>query len=116
MIFWRKSVYNTDDLILHYIHTLVSNITLKSTRFIKRLKQDSQQMQAFLQSTGIYTVQIERLDETDGLRIYLGNQDIVHLRPSGNAPELRCYAETAVIERSKQIVEKALAYVHSALV
>lgn len=87
-----------------------------SQAFIAQLKQDSQQMQAFLHATGIDTVQIERLHETDGLRIYLGNQDIVHLRPSGNAPELRCYAETVTMEGSKQIVEKALAYVHSALV
>ncbi len=33
------------------------------------------------------------LDHTDGLRITLNNGEIVHLRASGNAPELRCYAE-----------------------
>jgi len=33
------------------------------------------------------------IDLTDGLRIGFANGDIVHLRPSGNAPELRCYAE-----------------------
>ncbi|TAM09641.1 MAG: phosphomannomutase [Nevskiaceae bacterium] len=32
-------------------------------------------------------------DTTDGLRLTFANGDIVHLRPSGNAPELRCYAE-----------------------
>lgn len=32
-------------------------------------------------------------DLTDGLRQTFANGDIVHLRPSGNAPELRCYAE-----------------------
>lgn len=30
----------------------------------------------------------------DGLRIYFDNNDIIHLRPSGNAPELRCYTES----------------------
>lgn len=34
------------------------------------------------------------VDTTDGLRITLESNDIVHLRPSGNAPELRCYVET----------------------
>lgn len=34
------------------------------------------------------------IDETDGLRMTLNNGDIVHLRPSGNAPELRCYIES----------------------
>jgi len=33
------------------------------------------------------------VDTTDGLRITFANQEIVHLRPSGNAPEFRCYNE-----------------------
>jgi phosphomannomutase len=31
-------------------------------------------------------------DQTDGLRIEFDTGDIVHLKPSGNAPEQRCYA------------------------
>ncbi len=31
-------------------------------------------------------------DMTDGMRITLRDGCIVHLRASGNAPELRCYA------------------------
>ena len=34
------------------------------------------------------------IDNNDGLRFTFVNHDIVHLRPSGNAPELRCYAES----------------------
>ncbi|MED7789181.1 phosphomannomutase [Francisella sp. 19X1-34] len=37
---------------------------------------------------------IKHIDTTDGVRITLENQDVLHLRPSGNAPELRCYTET----------------------
>ena len=33
------------------------------------------------------------VDETDGLRLTFASGDVVHLRPSGNAPELRCYVE-----------------------
>ena len=33
------------------------------------------------------------VDRTDGLRITLEDGRIVHLRPSGNAPELRLYVE-----------------------
>jgi len=40
------------------------------------------------------------MDETDGLRITFTNGEIVHLRPSGNAPELRCYTEADSPERS----------------
>ena len=34
------------------------------------------------------------IDQTDGLRVEFDTGDIVHLRPSGNAPEVRCYAES----------------------
>jgi phosphomannomutase len=34
------------------------------------------------------------LDFTDGARITFNNGDVVHLRPSGNAPEFRCYTES----------------------
>jgi len=33
------------------------------------------------------------IDNTDGVRITFSNGEVVHLRPSGNAPELRCYNE-----------------------
>lgn len=35
-----------------------------------------------------------RQDTTDGLRLSFASGDVVHLRPSGNAPELRCYTES----------------------
>ena len=34
----------------------------------------------------------------DGLRFELSGGDVIHYRPSGNAPELRCYAEAATAE------------------
>jgi len=36
---------------------------------------------------------VKAINPTDGLRIIFKNEEIVHLRPSGNAPELRCYNE-----------------------
>jgi phosphomannomutase len=32
----------------------------------------------------------------------------VHLRPSGNAPELRCYAEAANMQRAEALVKLSL--------
>ena len=49
-----------------------------------------------------------KLDQTDGLRIFLEGEEIVHFRPSGNAPELRCYAESASQERSEFLVQACL--------
>jgi len=48
------------------------------------------------------------LDQTDGLRITLEGNEIVHLRPSGNAPELRCYAEAATQKRAGELVQACL--------
>ena len=49
------------------------------------------------------------LNRTDGLRITFANEEIIHLRPSGNAPEFRCYAEAANDERAREITSLALA-------
>ncbi len=49
-----------------------------------------------------------RLDLTDGVRIYLENDEIVHFRASGNAPELRCYAESDSPQRSECLVRECL--------
>ncbi|NOY16380.1 MAG: phosphomannomutase, partial [Gammaproteobacteria bacterium] len=38
---------------------------------------------------------VKQTDRTDGLRITFENDEIIHLRPSGNAPELRCYNEAS---------------------
>ena len=37
---------------------------------------------------------LAHVDETDGLRMSFESGAVIHLRPSGNAPELRCYTET----------------------
>ncbi len=36
---------------------------------------------------------VAAIDATDGVRITFANEEVAHLRPSGNAPELRCYNE-----------------------
>lgn len=51
---------------------------------------------------------VDSIDMTDGLRIMLSDQSIFHLRPSGNAPELRCYSEADSPEMAKQIVDEIL--------
>ena len=68
---------------------------------------------ALLAQLGLEGVTVERVDTTDGLRMKLTGGDVVHLRPSGNAPELRCYAEAASSERAKALVEQVLGRVSS---
>lgn len=51
---------------------------------------------------------VAHIDTTDGLRMTLENGDIVHLRPSGNAPELRCYAEAGSEAQADGLVKGCL--------
>lgn len=52
---------------------------------------------------------VTALNRTDGLRITFANEEVIHLRPSGNAPEFRCYAEAATDARAREITSLALA-------
>lgn len=47
-------------------------------------------------------------DQVDGLRMEFASGEFVHLRPSGNAPELRVYVEAANLERSPALLTFAL--------
>ena len=51
---------------------------------------------------------VTQLNRVDGLRVTFANDEITHLRPSGNAPEFRCYAEAASDERAREITRIAL--------
>ena len=52
---------------------------------------------------------VSALNRTDGLRITFANEEVIHLRPSGNAPEFRCYAEATDDERARKITALTLA-------
>ena len=45
----------------------------------------------------------------DGVRFYFDSGDIAHIRPSGNAPQLRFYAVANSQQRAEQMVRDALA-------
>lgn len=55
-------------------------------------------------------LEVVSMDETDGLRMTLSSGDIVHLRPSGNAPELRCYVEGSMLLITNDILTKLLSF------
>jgi phosphomannomutase len=61
----------------------------------------------------------ERLNFLDGVRVALANGDVAHVRPSGNAPQLRLYALADSEERARAIVALGLAepggFVHELL-
>jgi phosphomannomutase len=57
----------------------------------------------------------ESLDLTDGARITFANGDIVHFRPSGNAPEFRCYTESSSPAHAEENNRASLQIVRSLL-
>lgn len=63
---------------------------------------------ALLMRLGMKGVVVSNVDTTDGLRMSLSDSTIIHLRPSGNAPELRCYAEASDFESAQSLVDRTL--------
>lgn len=53
-------------------------------------------------------VEIVKINQTDGSRFHLSNEDIIHIRKSGNAPELRCYVESNTPTQAKELTSKIL--------
>ena len=47
---------------------------------------------------------LQHTDQTDGLRMTFESGDIIHLRPSGNAPELRVYVEADTPKRADALL------------
>lgn len=52
---------------------------------------------------------ITRLNYIDGVRVYFANGDVAHIRPSGNADELRIYAVADTQERADAISARGTA-------
>jgi phosphomannomutase len=52
---------------------------------------------------------ITRINYTDGIRIYFSNGDVAHVRPSGNADELRIYAVADTQARADEIARLGVA-------
>ena len=96
-----------DGLPKRYTHSdrIQNFATVKSQAIIGQGKQDPKKL---LAKIGFSKAEIKKLDETDGLRITLDDNRIVHLRPSGNAPELRCYAEAEDYLKASECVTTSL--------
>ncbi|MHC1550128.1 phosphomannomutase [Phyllobacterium sp. K27] len=75
----------------------------KSGPFLQALLDDEHRAGFFAQ---LGTIQAN--DAIDGIRVMLATSEVVHYRASGNAPELRCYAEAGSDERAGQLLEWGL--------
>ncbi|HIF9423642.1 TPA: phosphomannomutase [Photobacterium damselae] len=66
----------------------------------------------FLSKIGFKCVSVTTVDITDGLRMTLSNQDIIHLRPSGNAPEFRIYIESNQSRKEHKMLSLLICYLN----
>lgn len=78
--------------------------TAQSQALIARLSGDAAACTAFFADLGT----VDHVDQTDGLRVTLGGHRIVHLRPSGNAPEMRIYSEAPTELEARILIASAV--------
>lgn len=62
-----------------------------SAALMAELRSGAGPLAAFLAPIGVP----QKVSDIDGLRVTLEDRSVIHLRPSGNAPEMRCYVEAA---------------------
>jgi phosphomannomutase len=72
---------------------------------LDKIKQDEFLFEVYADKS----IKINTINKTDGLRLMISNKDTIHIRPSGNAPELRVYVETSTIQNSESLVESVIA-------
>ncbi|CDX55614.1 Phosphomannomutase [Mesorhizobium plurifarium] len=82
----------------------LENFPVEASRGLMRKLADRDALRQFLAPFGA----VADVDETDGFRARMTSGEIIHLRPSGNAPEFRCYAEAESAGRAEEIVALAL--------
>lgn len=81
--------------------------TEASVALVAALSTDPVAQAGFLADFGAET--LVGTDTTDGLRLTLASGRILHLRPSGNAPELRFYTEAESPEAAAALLARGLA-------
>ena len=96
-----------DALPQRYTHSdrIQNFATEKSQAIIEQGKQDPKKL---LAQIGFSKAEVKNINNTDGLRITFADNRIIHLRPSGNAPELRCYAEAENYIKASECVITSL--------
>lgn len=84
----------------------IQEIPIKKTKEL--LSQLILNEQVLLKKIGFTDLKVIDTNQIDGLRLTLDNEIIIHLRPSGNAPELRCYVETNNQNHADNLVKQVL--------
>ncbi|CAH9062869.1 Phosphoglucosamine mutase [Pseudoalteromonas sp. CIP111854] len=84
----------------------IENVELQKSTQIVQFARNSPYL--FLDYSQIQYQGRVHVDNTDGVRILLESGDIIHLRPSGNAPEFRCYVDCDNKLNAQRLVMRVL--------
>lgn len=76
-----------------------------SAALMADLRSGAGPLSAFLAPIGVP----RKVSDIDGLRVTLEDGSIIHFRPSGNAPEMRCYVEAADETAAARLLKDGLA-------
>lgn len=76
----------------------------KSSALMEHLRASRSNLEQFLRPVG----QVQSTSDIDGLRVTLTNGNTIHFRPSGNAPEMRCYVEAANEDEANALLDQGL--------
>ena len=76
----------------------------KSAALMAHLRASKDNLETFLAPVG----KVKALSDIDGLRVSLTDGSTIHFRPSGNAPEMRCYVEAANQDEAEMLLNKGL--------
>lgn len=88
----------------------IENFPLEtSAALMSHLRSGADNLASFLAPIG----KPVSLSDIDGLRVTLADRSVVHFRPSGNAPEMRCYAEAETADRASRVLEQGLACIRA---
>lgn len=91
----------------------LQEVPVESSRaLVARLRDDPAARAAFL--APLHKTEAA-LDLTDGLRMVMQDATVVHIRPSGNAPELRLYVEARDPAAAEALMRPALTCLRAAL-
>jgi phosphomannomutase len=75
-----------------------------SAALMEHLRKGDRELSDFLAPLG----EVAGKSDIDGLRVTLSDGRVVHFRPSGNAPEMRCYVEATDEDAAQELLTAGL--------
>ena len=79
----------------------------RSSALMAHIRASDDNLSSFLGPIG----KLASISDIDGLRVTLQDGRVIHFRPSGNAPEMRCYVEAETEAAASALLQQGLALI-----